>query len=468
MSQPTQSPAINEMLESIRSRKSISRWGIGVASSYLAEIERFAGAGQFDADEWRKCVKEAESRFTFCDPAAVVEKAHKKGSAEFDISAIPNAILGIDAIITSKNMDRDGDVLDPMGANVDKNMPLLWQHMPQCPVGRFCGLTKQDGDVLAGRFAILDTSLGRDVAILAEGGALRGSQGFKPIEADVLTKGADGKPASWFVKKYETVEYSMVSVPSNVDSVVTAFHRKQLSDPLMKAWAGELDSQRSKVVNVPIDLKGKAGGDASVQANGEPEGTPAASQAKSAADTNAAASPAIVTKETKELGDYAKKYLGLMSAEHIPGSFEFIQSCLRRDAQTFLPANGVEMDDDEYCMLVATFADSAIVCVGCWRSNREDCYQVSWSMSDAGMPKFNGVPQPVTVTPVVIAKSLESQAVVTKNGKPIGRAIVEITVNKTVKEEATKEASETASPATRSQPSHAAAEVDEIAEFLGL
>lgn len=147
----------------------------------------------------------------------------------------PGSICDFSAVITSGRKDRDGDILEVSGAIVDPNAPLLWQHDPNLPIGKVLRTTKST-DRLSGDFMIADTDLGRDAAALVEAGALRISHGFEPIEFDPL----QGKGGRWHIKRYNVVEVSLVSIPSNVDAVITAYNRKNLRSPVMKAWAAKL------------------------------------------------------------------------------------------------------------------------------------------------------------------------------------------------------------------------------------
>ena len=94
-----------------------------------------------------------------------------KTESELDLKSLragnDGATLGagilaeFDAVITSSREDRDGDVMEAKGANVDPKMPLLWQHDPQQPIGRFQGVTHRDNEKVIGQFALADTELGR-------------------------------------------------------------------------------------------------------------------------------------------------------------------------------------------------------------------------------------------------------------------------------------------------------------------
>lgn len=160
-----------------------------------------------------------------------------------DGAALGEGILAeFDAVITSSREDRDGDVMEAKGANVDPKMPLLWQHDPAQPIGRFKGVTHRDNEKVVGQFALADTPLGRDALTLLKMGALRISHGFKPLEFEPR-KSSNG----FHVKAFEVVEASLVSVPANTDAVVTALNTGKFHSPVIKSWAANLTKGNSSM-----------------------------------------------------------------------------------------------------------------------------------------------------------------------------------------------------------------------------
>ncbi len=239
---------IEAFLDGIRARTTDSRWGIGVAASYLKAFAPclegtdacpLTAIGFNEPGDWQKALKSAESQMTYCAPDLTIKSVRKE-------AAVPGAIASFDHIVTSTRGDRDGDLMESKGAEIDEKMPLLWHHNIALPLGPYLGTKSQNDKYISGASAILDTTLGRDAAVLAEGGALRISHGFKPIEAEPIM-GKGHIVVGFHVKRFRVMEVSLVSVPSNVDAVITSFSRKQLHDPLVSKWAGGLFDSRSKV-----------------------------------------------------------------------------------------------------------------------------------------------------------------------------------------------------------------------------
>jgi len=234
-----------KLIESLKHRD--SRTGIVTADRYFRDVtECFEGGhcpvdiGGASEDEWRKKLSEAESRFTYTNPEMeVLSKSITKNSKE--------GILEFDAIITTPIRDRDGDVLETKGATVDPKMPLLWQHMPMQPIGKFMKTVKHTDSELRGRFVIADTALGRDSAALFKIGALRISHGFDPIEWKEMDDG-DG----WRFLKYLIYEASGVSIPSNVQAEVLEFYEKDFETTMMKQFQQKLWKSQNKTTEAVV------------------------------------------------------------------------------------------------------------------------------------------------------------------------------------------------------------------------
>lgn len=270
-----------QMLQAVLSRKSRGAYGLGVAADYVAAINSCLSDGICAAkwgkvatpEQWANCLKEAGSTLIWRDDRMGVNQGtalwsklaatslYGEGCKETGIlvasegDIAPLTCMEFDAIITSNRKDRDGDIMEPLGAILDQRMPLLWQHLPLHPIGKFLRQIGRDAQHVSGKFAIIDSELGRDAAQLVAFGGLRISHGFRPIKYEPLKRskaGADdpNNPEYGFlVERYEVMETSLVSVPSNVDAIITASSRNKLHSPLIGGWAkGIADGRPAMVV----------------------------------------------------------------------------------------------------------------------------------------------------------------------------------------------------------------------------
>ncbi len=136
------------------------------------------------------------------------------------------------AVVTTNKEDRDHDVLEPSGAVLDSKMPLLWQHDPAQPIGKYVGTVDQDSERLVAKYQVADTPLGRDAAALMKLGVLRISHGFRPLEYEPRKDGSGG----YHFKRYEMVETSLVSIPANTDAQILSLSAKSFETPAVRQW----------------------------------------------------------------------------------------------------------------------------------------------------------------------------------------------------------------------------------------
>lgn len=275
-----------ELLESIRTRKAAhigaSAYGISVASAYLSAMAPCLTGGDLcptklfklaSGDLWAKELADAAERMTFCS-AAMADPDLLSKSVREGTGIASGAVLEYDCILSSKNKDRDGDIIEQKGGlDIDLKMPLLWQHIQVSPIGKHVALLDQDEFTTKSRFAIADTELGRDAAVLVKFGALRKSHGFKPGEFAPLeiVKGGDGRDVvkGWHIKKAKCMEGSLVSIPANPDTAIlqtyekefdgiaTAHSRGLLKNALVKHWAkGVFDARPVQSSGMSLATKG--------------------------------------------------------------------------------------------------------------------------------------------------------------------------------------------------------------------
>ena len=268
-------PTPTDFLEAIKKR-GIPKTGrgIGLASSYVKTLATCADDKKMLAKyfkmagttSWDDTIKSSDNVLVYRDEGMGVfggffGEAQKKFGEIQSLPYTKGACLDFGCVLTSKAKDRDGDILDPTGAELDPMMPLLWQHIPVEPCGKMVSVLDRNDYQVRTHFAIVDTELGRDAAQLVEFGALRVSHGFQPIKFKAFDEGGiefnpDPLNSGWMVHKFFVMEGSLVSIPSNTDCVIQCYSREKLHHPMVKMWAGKLYEGRPAQSNgwTPPDI----------------------------------------------------------------------------------------------------------------------------------------------------------------------------------------------------------------------
>ncbi len=243
-----------DLLSVIQKRQ--TRQGITTAFGYLHHLQGclegsgncpWKSLGNTTEREWRRALKASKQVLTYHEDGMGIEHGYfgdlsKKATMIADLP--PRGLCLMDVITTTTRQDRDGDVLESKGADVDAAGPVLWQHVPFEPIGKLVRVLKKTAKSLAERIALIDSPMGNDAAALAEFGALRISHGFLPKEWEPLDP--DDPNSGFHIKSFEIMERSLVSVPSNPDAVILAFSRQKLHSPMIKGWAKRLFDIRPK------------------------------------------------------------------------------------------------------------------------------------------------------------------------------------------------------------------------------
>lgn len=179
-----------------------------------------------------------------------------------DVKSIDEEARSIKGIASTPSTDRQGDIVEPMGAKFKTPMPLLWQHDTYSPVGIVTYAEKsEDGIPFEATIAEVDgppalkNRLDEAWASL-KAGLVRGvSIGFRSLEREPI-KGTDGIR----FKRWEWLELSLVTIPANAEATITSI--KSFDDLALRAASGH--AQRGAV---RIHPPGDAG-------NPEPKGKP--------------------------------------------------------------------------------------------------------------------------------------------------------------------------------------------------
>lgn len=267
----------SQLIEKIKARSGSGEFGYGIttADRYVSEavkslgnpmlVKHFHCMGSNAVDN---LLKRAANTLTICCPetdmdksAALIKESQEQQATSLKAMAKilgcdppPHAMMAIVNRLTTPREDRDGDTLQTAGANMDPKAPLLWQHIHTLPIGKMMRVVSQDKDCLKVATVLLDINeLTSDAGKLFEAGALRFSHGFIAKEFEERKGGGD--MARFNILKFDIVEESAVSVPSNVDAEVELFCRGKLASDVMKAHAKSLFDIRKKSMAVTDKAK---------------------------------------------------------------------------------------------------------------------------------------------------------------------------------------------------------------------
>ena len=357
---------IQTLLQSMSGRTGI--YGVRTADQYQRDIV----PDEADSDAWHKHMEAAALKLTFSAPNTLVDvKSIAKGE-----DGVNGVVMRFNAILTTSKRDRDYDILVTSGASVDPNMPLLWQHCSMQPIGKFVRTTRHSNEEMECRFEVADIPMGQDAAVLIEMGALRMSHRFEP-DYDQIEACPDGQ--GWMFKKFCIFEASVVSIPSNVDAVITAYSREKLHTPMFQRWAkGYADSRAIMVPGVTLPTK-----DATLTL--EPQSDD---------------EPPIPSDDIKKAASVVSSAKSLYSLNTVEFSYEWVSERLSVKAKEKIRPvdNGCE-----WASVVGTWDAEALVFSMGYRAMTEDrYYMVPWTRkSDTSEPEWDGEPRLVEVSAVI-------------------------------------------------------------------
>lgn len=162
-----------------------------------------------------------------------------------EVKNINEADKTLTAVVSTKKVDRMGDILEPEGVDVRafrKNPIVLWAHDKNLPPIAKALWIKPDGKNVISKMKFASTEFAQEIFDLYKGGFMRAfSVGFIPIEQEPLDKKNTGVFAPQRYKKWELLEYSAVPVPSNPDALTLAISKGLVkSDSLKKLMENSL------------------------------------------------------------------------------------------------------------------------------------------------------------------------------------------------------------------------------------
>lgn len=205
--------------------------GITTADRYVKTLEECAGTDlcyRYAAKgsvSFADLTKRAKRTLTYSNDDMVLEDFYTKSKnntleiAGESLELPKNTLMVFRHVLTSPRKDRDGDILRTKGALVDPKLPLLWQHVHTLPIGKMLAIAEHTPNKLSLITAIIDLNeLSHDAAVMVDNGMGRFSHGFRALEFSKLKEGSSDDDVGFDVKKFEIMEESLVSVPSNVDA----------------------------------------------------------------------------------------------------------------------------------------------------------------------------------------------------------------------------------------------------------
>ena len=160
----------------------------------------------------------------------------KRGNSDVLFRAAPSEVIPVDVaennvfkfIITTNNVDRYGDIVEPSGMDATlflKNPVFLFNHISGSdlmPIGKCLKLDTADNGVIGETIIHGKTELSKDALVMVQEGYLKAvSIGFMPTEWENLPaeKGSWCEPRKY--TKWQLLEYSLVNIPANPYALIT-------------------------------------------------------------------------------------------------------------------------------------------------------------------------------------------------------------------------------------------------------
>jgi len=259
------------LLQKVRDRQKRAQkgfhYGIGTAFHYVKSVRECVGSDicyQYAASKetsFEDVLRKASKTLVYgksdmgVDEVLFERKATELKNLE-GIELPKNTLMVFSHKLTSPKKDRDGDILRSEGGSLDPNMLLLWQHVPTLPIGKYLKTTQHDSSCVKAVSCIVDMNqLAHDAAVMVDNKMGRFSHGFRALEYAEL-RDTSGHWAGFDVKKFEVLEESLVSIPSNTDAVteeviLSLVEGGKMKSALMKEYGKTIRSKRNTTVYFP-------------------------------------------------------------------------------------------------------------------------------------------------------------------------------------------------------------------------
>jgi len=160
----------------------------------------------------------------------------KRGNSDVLFRATPSEVVPVDSaennvfkfIITTNNVDRYGDVVEPSGMDAtlfNENPVFLFNHISHSelmPIGKCLGLTPTETGVIGETIIHGKTDLSKDALVMVQEGYLRAvSIGFMPTEWENMPTEKNSWCEPRRYTKWQLLEYSLVNIPANPYALIT-------------------------------------------------------------------------------------------------------------------------------------------------------------------------------------------------------------------------------------------------------
>lgn len=261
----------DQLIAAIRQREKQTEFGYGVqtADRYVKNMQQLAGLDlcyRYAATRkmsFDDVMKKAANTLVYSNEDMLIEEKASGVNARIDNIELPkNTLMVFKHILTTPRKDRDGDVLRTEGAIVDPRMLLLWQHVHTLPIGKMLAVSEHNSKRLTLFSCIVDINeLAHDAAVMVDNDMARFSHGFRALEYSQLkeSEGSTTGDGGFDIKRFEIMEESIVSVPSNADAevnevIVELVEGGKLTSDLMKEVGRSMRREMPLLVASGISL----------------------------------------------------------------------------------------------------------------------------------------------------------------------------------------------------------------------
>ena len=167
----------------------------------------------------------------------------------------------IEGVASTPEVDRAGDIVEPLGAKFTLPMPLLWQHNSREPAVGHVTAAKatKDGISIKAKLAKIDepgelkNTVDKAWQAL-KAGLVRGlSIGFSPIEY-AFRDGGDGDAGGLRYTSWNWLELSLVTIPANQSATISLIKSLDQADPAASGTGIDQQAQIPGVSGKPTSV----------------------------------------------------------------------------------------------------------------------------------------------------------------------------------------------------------------------